>query len=122
MPLDLAPIKARLAAATGGEWYEETTTFGRAIYCRPPDDGDGYLALVEGSADRLLDHRHHGFLNPHQLAFVVRTAAYAGRTAEEAVANADFIVHAHNHDVPALIAEVERLRALLPPTEEIPDA
>lgn len=100
--VDLDAIKARLDAATSGQWMAEPTMFGYRLGVEPPDNGSGYLALA---------YDERGDWPAQQIGFVVRQAAYAGRTEEEAKANAFFMAAAHNVDIPALITEVERLRA-----------
>jgi len=102
--VDLDAIKARLDAATSGQWMAEPTMFGYRLGVEPPDNGSGYLALA---------YDERGDWPAQQIGFVVRQAAYAGRTEEEAKANAFFMAAAHNVDIPALITEVERLREVV---------
>ena len=83
--LDLAPIKARLAATTIGVWritedYYDGPLYGLSVSVDNSDDSD---LLSDG----------------------------AGNRCDETRANVEFAAAAHNEDVPALIEEVERLRA-----------
>lgn len=77
MPLDLAAIKARLAAATPGPWRQQL--------CACGSDCDDHASVKAGGS------------------LVVTCAPDA---------DADLIAHAPQ-DLAALIAEVERLRAVL---------
>lgn len=97
-PEKLAEIRARAEAATPGPWYyrpREHDDWGQ-IRTAPGDDGFAALIACARSGgypteDELDQHRHNG------------TDPYGP--------NALFIVHARE-DVPALLAEVERLKEM----------
>jgi len=91
-PLDLEPIRARHAATTNGTW---------ATCEWHNEDGDIDYVTIETKPDgRQLKAVAH-VVWKHQ--------------------DADFIKAAHNTDVPALLAEVERLRAEARATRAIKD-
>jgi sugar phosphate isomerase/epimerase len=87
-PDDIASIEARAAAATEGPWVMDHVG---PVWVGNRSDGrtSGLWEIIYGTRDNLSD------LTPEGAAV--------------AVANAEFIAHARE-DVPALIAEVERLR------------
>lgn len=85
MTLDLDPIKAREAAATPGPWGES------------PKQPDAVISLAPGATRRgTFDYDYGG-------AFIGESMLRADRA----------FVCAARTDVPALLAEVERLRAQL---------
>ena len=87
MSIDLAPIRARRAAATPGEWSAPGT----------------YLATGEPAP--LVGGPRAGIDSHVRIA----DCATTWRTEHECMANALFIAHAPT-DIDALIAEIEQLR------------
>lgn len=96
-PLDLDPIKARENGATPGPWRlpQEQSCGNSVVLCDTLGDSDGM-----------------GFCNSVVGMFLARSGRISTFEAriQEADANAAFCAHARQ-DVPALIAEVERLRS-----------
>lgn len=100
--LDLAAIKARVATATKGPWFGHYC----GIYSEPMVK---VYTLVErdGTLDEAAREKLEEYLDP-QIGWV---PAIAGDTpGAQATADSIFISNARE-DVPALIAEIERLRA-----------
>lgn len=92
-PLDLAPIEARAEAATKGPWDTLGGNLVRAIAA------DRELAVPIFRSEAPVDwHKNKRLTHP---VFV--------RAYRDEVNNATFIAHARE-DIPALIAEVRRLR------------
>ena len=96
--LDLEPIKAREAAAVKGPWTNgsrpDDKHMGKIVargYVENPNIAGAVVAAT-------WDHQH--------------AIVYVGLTRQQTIDNAEFIAHARQ-DIPALIAEVERLRAAL---------
>ena len=88
--IDLAAIKARCEAATPGPW---------AVAGKDEDDHTPWVIALDGDAE------------PWWVAAWV--AAFAmDITPTDGVNNAEFVAHART-DVPALVAEVERLRRVV---------
>lgn len=83
--IDREAIRARVEKATPGPWRSEPTSNDYAILF---PDGSGVALVWDWSEN--------------------------GEKTPEAVANADFIAHART-DIPALLAEVDRLREALKP-------
>ena len=81
-PLDLGPIQARLAAATPGPWHDDEDHIKFRTCARQGD---------------------FGWVPNGPVAFEQDT--------EQGLADAEFVGHSHA-DVTALLAEVERLRAV----------
>jgi hypothetical protein len=128
MSIDLEAIKARVGAATPGPWLDgdawlvagvlaERFGEGRCAYCNLGEAAWKGRADVNGT--RMLAHRH---LAPEPYAAGHRISSadggmVAGNYDYETggivnPADQEFIRHCRS-DVPALIAEVERLRAQL---------
>ncbi len=113
-PLDLDAIKARLAATKAGPWFYNS-------YCLVASVP---LTRAEGNIE--LDHKRAGSPwvdgdYPEPWASRAKEVesticevppSYGDTATGVNAADADFIAHSHT-DVTALIAEVERLRALV---------
>ena len=84
--IDLEPIKARLEAATPGPWG------GRLPYMINP------VFIYDKDSEELI------------CQVCVQDSYGNVSRFENSNSNSAFIIHAHNTDIPALIAEVERLR------------
>ena len=85
--LNLKPIKARLEAATAGEWKQEHN-----------------YEIREKGRRRIIEAWGEG---PLQVGNNMEDVI------PQAINDATFITHAHNVDIPTLVAEVERLRQKL---------
>lgn len=103
MPLDLEAVEARVDAATPGPWYAvhtDDTAYMNAHYVGTQDRGAFHDNVVGMDGSRAGETVAITLLQAPDLA------AHDGEQWRE---NTDFIAHARQ-DVPALIAEVRRLR------------
>ena len=140
--LDLAPIKARLAAATPGAWkwrdlfrpvpYEGGSTFisGREEGLEPGNDGSlGLSGLFVGMPPDVdswifepiiwVDQDEEIPVDPND-PNQDDLSKWRGSLKVRNLADLDFIALS-NSDIAALIAEVERLRGVTPESEPEPD-
>ena len=103
MTLDLAAVRDREAAATPGPWYASRRL------PEPAQPGGPHLLICDAGWD--FDDPEYGHSAP---VIAAKPATGWPDTDDHRAANADaeFIAHARE-DVPALLAEVDRLRALL---------
>ena len=89
--LDLDAIRARAEAATPGPWEPDTSVRGDCVVWGP----DGQFLLTQQAEPHWLPDANGA---PRQVAFDVDRR------------DCEFIAHARE-DIPALLAEIERLRA-----------
>jgi hypothetical protein len=101
--IDLESIKSRADIATSGPWTNGTRGKGPS--------GDAHMCQIV--ARGVID-------NPNIAGAVIGATwhfrypiSYVGFTRQQNINNAEFIAHARN-DIPLLIAEIERLRVMLP--------
>jgi len=99
--LDLEPIKKELAATTQGEWRVVQPGLPKSNAGYPPD----YSYIGPNDCGGIVTDKaivcHYGDAEQYYPA-----SGVAMDSADHA-----FVINAHNRHVPALIAEVERLRA-----------
>ena len=99
---DLEAIRKREAAATKGPWTSEK----HADFCG--ESGLGVIAVHEGN--------ENGTPTRGLVAWLTTNLGATFDDIPECEANGDFIAHARA-DVPALLAEIDRLRALKRPVQ-----
>ena len=108
-PKQLAEIKARVEAATPGPWEFETDS---------DIDGFSYVEWVEHIISKSVTIERYKHTYPgRQYQIIIASMTENETQGKEEFANATFIAHARQ-DVPALVAEVERLRGRIAEIEQ----
>lgn len=108
---ELDAIERRAAAATRGPWRHDSFPSGTEyVHMRNASSKDGPRILGPDHSDQ--DGHVGAHMSLHNVpAFEALTGETEGQLEREKCANAEFIAHARE-DVPRLVAEVRRLRAL----------